>query len=65
MKSTIGGAVPQYLLNRPEISEKELEGKTDEELEMIKLMGFTGFDSTKVFIFLLIINQNIILISFN
>ncbi|KAF7494328.1 U4/U6.U5 small nuclear ribonucleoprotein 27 kDa protein [Sarcoptes scabiei] len=42
-----GGAVPKYLMNRPEISDKDLEGKTEEEQEMLKLMGFAGFDTTK------------------
>lgn len=28
--------------------EKDLEGKTEEEKEMMKLMGFGNFDSTKV-----------------
>ena len=27
-------------------SEKDLEGKTEEEAEMMKMMGFCGFDST-------------------
>jgi len=43
-----GGAVPQYLMNRPQITEKDLEGKTEEEQEMMKMMGFGGFDTTKV-----------------
>ncbi|XP_027197082.1 U4/U6.U5 small nuclear ribonucleoprotein 27 kDa protein yantar [Dermatophagoides pteronyssinus] len=42
-----GGAVPQFLMNRPEITDKDLEGKTEEEQQMMKLMGFAGFDSTK------------------
>ena len=25
----------------------QLEGKTDEEIEMLKVMGFAGFDTTK------------------
>ena len=44
----VGGAVPSFLLKRPEISDKDLEGKSEEEQEMLKLMGFSGFDSTKV-----------------
>ncbi|EFB22286.1 hypothetical protein PANDA_002895, partial [Ailuropoda melanoleuca] len=28
--------------------EEDLEGKTEEEIEMMKLMGFASFDSTKV-----------------
>ncbi|EFB22285.1 hypothetical protein PANDA_002894, partial [Ailuropoda melanoleuca] len=27
--------------------EEDLEGKTEEEIEMMKLMGFASFDSTK------------------
>ena len=30
-----------------QITEKDLEGKTEEEIEMMKLMGFASFDSTK------------------
>ena len=30
-----------------QISEEDLEGKTEEEIEMMKLMGFASFDSTK------------------
>ena len=29
------------------MTEKDLEGKTEEEIEMMKLMGFASFDSTK------------------
>jgi len=29
------------------IPESELEGKTEEEIDMMKLMGFSGFDTTK------------------
>uniref|UniRef100_A0A023FA68 U4/U6.U5 small nuclear ribonucleoprotein 27 kDa protein n=2 Tax=Triatoma infestans TaxID=30076 RepID=A0A023FA68_TRIIF len=32
---------------RKQISEADLEGKTPDEQEMMKLMGFCGFDSTK------------------
>jgi len=32
---------------RPQISDADLVGKTDDEIEMMKLMGFAGFDSTK------------------
>lgn len=28
--------------------EEDLEGKTEEEIEMMKLMGFATFDTTKV-----------------
>lgn len=41
--------MPKFLLERPEITEKDLEGKTAEEQEMMKLMGFGTFDSSKVF----------------
>ena len=30
-----------------QITEKDLEGKTEEEIEMMKLMGFASFDSIK------------------
>lgn len=46
-KSEVGGAVPKFLLERPKVTDKDLEGKTEEEQEMMKLMGFGGFDSTK------------------
>lgn len=39
--------MPKFLLNRPEITEKDLEGKTEEEQDMMKMMGFGGFDTTK------------------
>lgn len=32
---------------RPEFSEADLEGKTPEEIEMMKTMGFCTFDTTK------------------
>uniref|UniRef100_A0A182NNR7 U4/U6.U5 small nuclear ribonucleoprotein 27 kDa protein n=1 Tax=Anopheles dirus TaxID=7168 RepID=A0A182NNR7_9DIPT len=32
---------------KPMVSESELEGKTPEEQEMLKTMGFCGFDTTK------------------
>lgn len=32
---------------RPAITQADLEGKTPEEQEMIRIMGFGGFDSTK------------------
>ncbi|KAJ6223860.1 hypothetical protein RDWZM_002405 [Blomia tropicalis] len=46
-KVSVGGAVPKFLLERPEITDKDLEGKTEDEQEMMKLMGFSGFDSSK------------------
>lgn len=42
----VGGAVPKALLERPEITEADLEGKSEEEQAMMKLMGFGTFDST-------------------
>ena len=30
-----------------QVTEEDLEGKTEEEIEMMKLMGFASFDSTK------------------
>ncbi|XP_038560503.1 U4/U6.U5 small nuclear ribonucleoprotein 27 kDa protein isoform X2 [Micropterus salmoides] len=30
-----------------QISEEDMQGKTEEEIEMMKLMGFASFDSTK------------------
>ncbi|XP_008558989.1 U4/U6.U5 small nuclear ribonucleoprotein 27 kDa protein [Microplitis demolitor] len=32
---------------RPNISEADLQGKTPEEQDMMKIMGFCGFDTTK------------------
>ena len=32
---------------RPVISEADLQGKTEDEQEMMKMMGFCSFDSTK------------------
>lgn len=32
---------------RPVVSEADLEGKTPDEQEMMKAMGFCGFDTTK------------------
>lgn len=46
-RSPKAGAVPKYLMSRPEITDKDLEGKTEEEQEMMKLMGFGNFDTTK------------------
>lgn len=33
--------------NRPAISDAELEGKTEEEREIMRVMGFCNFDTTK------------------
>lgn len=33
--------------SKPVVTEADLEGKTPEEQEMLKTMGFCGFDSTK------------------
>lgn len=32
---------------RPQVSEADLEGKSPDEQEMMKVMGFCGFDTTK------------------
>lgn len=41
-----------YVMIKPQklffFAEEDLEGKTEEEIEMMKLMGFASFDSTKV-----------------
>lgn len=37
----------KHLSERPIITPADLEGKTPEEQEMLKVMGFCGFDSTK------------------
>ena len=31
----------------PVLTEKDFEGKTQDEIEMMKIMGFAGFDTTK------------------
>ena len=31
----------------PILTEKDFEGKSSEEIEMMKIMGFAGFDTTK------------------
>lgn len=41
------GAVPKFLLERKAVTAKELEGKSEEEQDMLKLMGFSTFDTTK------------------
>lgn len=46
-KQAVGGAVPKALLERPEITDADLEGKTEEEQEMMKLMGFGNFETTQ------------------
>ncbi|KAH9363103.1 hypothetical protein HPB48_014115 [Haemaphysalis longicornis] len=50
------GALPKFLLDRPPITDKDLEGKTEEEQEMMKLMGFGSFDSSKVPVFALLMD---------
>ncbi|GFT79909.1 hypothetical protein NPIL_607951 [Nephila pilipes] len=40
-------AVSKFLMERTPITDKDLEGKTDEEKDMMKIMGFGNFDSTK------------------
>ena len=39
-------------------SESELEGKSEEEQMMMKLMGFGGFDTTKVIIPLILFSKD-------
>lgn len=34
-------------VERPQITEADLEGKSPEEIEMLKTMGFCNFDTTK------------------
>ncbi|RWS06836.1 U4/U6.U5 small nuclear ribonucleoprotein 27 kDa protein-like protein, partial [Dinothrombium tinctorium] len=46
-RNSKGGAVPKFLLERPEITDKDLEGKSEEEQQMMKMMGFATFDTTK------------------
>lgn len=41
------GAVPEFLLKMPALTEKDYEGKSKDEIEMMKLMGFGSFDTTK------------------
>ncbi|ESO98419.1 hypothetical protein LOTGIDRAFT_114487, partial [Lottia gigantea] len=35
------------LPDRPKIDEAQLEGMTEEDADMMRTMGFAGFDSTK------------------
>lgn len=44
MPSSSSRRAPQM---KPMVPESELEGKTPEEQEMLKTMGFCGFDTTK------------------
>uniref|UniRef100_A0A182TKK7 U4/U6.U5 small nuclear ribonucleoprotein 27 kDa protein n=1 Tax=Anopheles melas TaxID=34690 RepID=A0A182TKK7_9DIPT len=44
MSSSSSRRAPQM---KPMVPESELEGKTPEEQEMLKTMGFCGFDTTK------------------
>lgn len=46
-RSKEAGGTVRDVHARPPIDEADLEGKTEEEIEMIKLMGFTNFDTTK------------------
>ena len=43
-----GGAVPAFLMERPAVTEQDLHGKSQEEQDLMKLMGFASFDSSKV-----------------
>uniref|UniRef100_A0A3B3R885 Uncharacterized protein n=1 Tax=Paramormyrops kingsleyae TaxID=1676925 RepID=A0A3B3R885_9TELE len=40
--------VKEKVVREHQISEEEMQGKTEEEIEMLKMMGFSTFDSTKV-----------------
>ncbi|XP_022656643.1 U4/U6.U5 small nuclear ribonucleoprotein 27 kDa protein-like [Varroa jacobsoni] len=40
-------AVPDYLMEKKPLTEADFAGKDDEEIEMMKMMGFGGFESTK------------------
>uniref|UniRef100_A0A090XAB3 U4/U6.U5 small nuclear ribonucleoprotein 27 kDa protein n=1 Tax=Ixodes ricinus TaxID=34613 RepID=A0A090XAB3_IXORI len=42
----LGSSQGSYL-ERPPVTEKDLEGKTEDEKEMIKMMGFANFDTSK------------------
>lgn len=46
-KSKRGGGGAGASSERPVVSEADLEGKSPEEIEMMKTMGFCGFDTTK------------------
>lgn len=54
--STLEEGVPRFaslsiylpLVPNLSFSEEDLEGKTEEEIEMMKTMGFATFDTTKV-----------------
>lgn len=41
------GAGSSSAADRPVVTDADLEGKTPDEQEMMKAMGFCGFDSTK------------------
>lgn len=41
------GAGSSSAAERPAVTDADLEGKTPEEQEMMKMMGFCGFDTTK------------------
>lgn len=45
------GAVPSFLMERPTVTEQDLVGKSSEEQDLMKMMGFGSFDSTKVSFF--------------
>jgi len=45
---TLGNVKPKTSMGASFIVDpNQLEGKTDEEIEMLKIMGFAGFDTTK------------------
>ncbi|XP_018617989.1 U4/U6.U5 small nuclear ribonucleoprotein 27 kDa protein isoform X2 [Scleropages formosus] len=39
--------VKEKVVKEHQISEEDMQGKTEEEIEMMKLMGFSTFDTTK------------------
>jgi hypothetical protein len=51
-----GCAVPAFLMERPAVTEQDLSGKSQEEQDLLKLMGFASFDSSKVCLSLLFVS---------
>ena len=45
--STNSGSSAQPITVPPVITDKDLEGKSEAEIEMMKIMGFSGFSTTK------------------
>lgn len=46
-RATRNNSAAAAAAERPEINEADLEGKSPEEVEMLKTMGFCTFDTTK------------------